>query len=90
MTKEVVTKTELKGDTSRLCTQIRICKQDNMIGNVLVLFLGNQHKRSPPEVAVHKCRMGNEQEELQVCMKKPGYNLIVITETWWDNSHSYS
>jgi len=31
--------------------------------------------------------MGNEQEELEICVQSQGYDLIAITETWWDSLH---
>ena len=34
--------------------------------------------------------MGNKQEELEVCTRLQGYDLIGITETWWDGSYDWS
>lgn len=31
------------------------------------------------------CCMGNKQE-LEICVRSQGYNLIAIAETWWDSS----
>jgi len=31
--------------------------------------------------------MGNEQEELEAILLLESYDLIAITETWWDESH---
>jgi len=31
------------------------------------------------------CVMGNEQEELETCARLQGYDLIGITERWWDD-----
>ena len=28
-------------------------------------------------------------EELEICVRSQGYNLITITETWWDSSHDW-
>ena len=33
--------------------------------------------------------MGNKQEELEVTVQQDGYNLVAVTETWWDNSHDW-
>jgi len=33
------------------------------------------------------CRMGNKQEELEICVQLQGHDFIAITETWWDSSH---
>jgi len=32
--------------------------------------------------------MGNKQEELEAVIQQDGYDLVAITETWWDNSHA--
>ncbi|GAB0206950.1 hypothetical protein GRJ2_003160600 [Grus japonensis] len=34
--------------------------------------------------------MGNKQEELEACVRLQGYDLIGITETWWDSSYDWS
>ncbi|GAB0185603.1 hypothetical protein GRJ2_001025600 [Grus japonensis] len=34
--------------------------------------------------------MGNKQEELEMCVRLQGYDLIGITETWWDRSYDWS
>ena len=34
--------------------------------------------------------MGNKQEELEVTVQQANYDLVAITETWWDNSHDWS
>ena len=31
--------------------------------------------------------MGNKQEELEAIVQQAGYDLVVITDTWWDHSH---
>jgi len=36
--------------------------------------------------------MGNKQEELEAIIQQDGYDgydLVAITETWWDNSHDW-
>ena len=33
------------------------------------------------------CNMGNKQEELETVVQLGKYDLIAITETWWDESH---
>jgi len=33
--------------------------------------------------------MGNKQEELEAIIQWDGYDLVAITETWWDNSHDW-
>uniref|UniRef100_A0A8B9CU89 Reverse transcriptase domain-containing protein n=1 Tax=Anser brachyrhynchus TaxID=132585 RepID=A0A8B9CU89_9AVES len=34
--------------------------------------------------------MGNKQEELDAIVQREGYDLVAITETWWDHSHDWS
>ncbi|XP_062466520.1 uncharacterized protein LOC134159318 [Pezoporus occidentalis] len=34
--------------------------------------------------------MGNKQEELEMCARLRGYDIIGITETWWDGSYDWS
>ena len=33
--------------------------------------------------------MGNKQEELEILIQEDKYDLIGITETWWDDSHDW-
>jgi len=33
--------------------------------------------------------MGNKQEELEAIIQQDGYDLVAITETWWDHSHDW-
>ncbi|XP_065438446.1 uncharacterized protein LOC135981058 [Chrysemys picta bellii] len=34
--------------------------------------------------------MGNKQEELEVLINKYNYDIVGITETWWDNTHDWN
>ena len=34
--------------------------------------------------------MGNKQEKLEAIVRQAGYDLVAITETWWDHSHDWS
>ena len=34
--------------------------------------------------------MGNKQEELEAIVQQASYDLVAITETWWDRSHDWS
>ncbi|TRZ08332.1 hypothetical protein HGM15179_018775 [Zosterops borbonicus] len=34
--------------------------------------------------------MGNKQEELEAMVQQQSYDVVAITETWWDDSHSWS
>ena len=33
---------------------------------------------------------GNKQEELEAIVSQGNYDLVAITETWWDHSHDWS
>ncbi|KAK4832290.1 hypothetical protein QYF61_021689 [Mycteria americana] len=35
------------------------------------------------------CILGNKQEELELHVQSESYDIIGITETWWDNSHDW-
>jgi len=34
--------------------------------------------------------MGNKEEELEAIVQQDSYDLVVITETWWDDSQEWS
>ena len=34
--------------------------------------------------------MGNKQEELEAIVQQANYDLVAITEMWWDCSHDWS
>jgi len=34
--------------------------------------------------------MGNKQEELEAITQQESYDLVAITETWWDDCHDWS
>ena len=36
------------------------------------------------------CSMGNKQEELEAIVQLESYDTVAITETWWNDSHSWS
>ena len=36
------------------------------------------------------CSMGNKQEELEAIVQSESYDGVAITETWWNDSHSWS
>ncbi|TRZ08586.1 hypothetical protein HGM15179_018522 [Zosterops borbonicus] len=36
------------------------------------------------------CSMGNKQEELEVLVQQQNYDVVAITETWWDDICSWS
>ncbi|KAJ7405034.1 mitochondrial fission process protein 1 [Pitangus sulphuratus] len=33
--------------------------------------------------------MGNKQEELEAIVQQESYDVVTITETWWDDSHDW-
>ncbi|TRZ11984.1 hypothetical protein HGM15179_015124 [Zosterops borbonicus] len=41
-------------------------------------------------MCTNACNMGNKQDFLEAMVQQPSYDAIIITETWWDNSHSWS
>lgn len=36
------------------------------------------------------CSMGNKQEELETCVRAGDYDLVAVTETWWDSIHDWN
>ncbi|KAJ7422536.1 mitochondrial fission process protein 1 [Pitangus sulphuratus] len=36
------------------------------------------------------CGLGNKQEELEATVQQESYDIVTITETWWDDSHDWS
>ncbi|KAK4828724.1 hypothetical protein QYF61_000715 [Mycteria americana] len=38
---------------------------------------------------INGCSLGNKQEELELHAQSESYDIIGITETWWDNSHDW-
>ena len=57
---------------------------------------GCSSKKVPRPTAELKClytnahSMGNKQEELEATVLLESYDLVAITETWWDKSHDWS
>ena len=41
-------------------------------------------------IYTNACSMGNKQEELEATAGHANYDLVAITETWWDHSHHWS
>jgi len=41
-------------------------------------------------IYTNACSMGNKQEELEAIVQQDRYDLVAITETWWDDSHDWS
>ncbi|GAB0189218.1 hypothetical protein GRJ2_001387100 [Grus japonensis] len=41
-------------------------------------------------IYTNACSMGNKQEELEAIMQLENYNILAITETWWDDLHNWS
>lgn len=36
--------------------------------------------------SAHTNKMGSKQDELQTCIQSQGFDLIVVTEMWWNSS----
>ncbi|KAK4828567.1 hypothetical protein QYF61_027657 [Mycteria americana] len=41
-------------------------------------------------IYTNACSMGNKQEELEAIVQQDSYDLVAITETWWDDSHDWN
>lgn len=36
------------------------------------------------------CSLGNKQKELEATVLLENHNIVVVTETWWDDSHDWN
>jgi len=50
----------------------------------------SQVETEPPIRTADARSMGNKQDELEAIVLLESYNLIAITETWWDESHDWN
>jgi len=41
-------------------------------------------------IYINACSMGNKQVELEAIVQQDSYDLVAITEKWWDDSHDWS
>ncbi|KAK4826044.1 hypothetical protein QYF61_003943 [Mycteria americana] len=41
-------------------------------------------------LCTNACSMGNKQEELEAVVHQENYDMVAITETWWDDLHNWS
>jgi len=52
-----------------------------------MLELGVRRMTQVKCIYTNACSMGNKQEELEAIVCQANYDLVAITETWWDHSH---
>ncbi|GAB0209080.1 hypothetical protein GRJ2_003373700 [Grus japonensis] len=53
-------------------------------------MLGVKSKAQLKCIYTNACSMGNKQEELEAIVRQGSYDLVAITETWWDDSCDWS
>ncbi|GAB0206747.1 hypothetical protein GRJ2_003140300 [Grus japonensis] len=53
-------------------------------------MLGVKSKAQLKCIYTNACSTGNKQEELEAIVQQDSYDLVAITETWWDDSHDWS
>ncbi|GAB0202541.1 hypothetical protein GRJ2_002719700 [Grus japonensis] len=53
-------------------------------------MLGVKSKAQLKCIYTNAHSMGNKQEELEAIVQQDSYDLVAITETWWDDSHDWS
>ena len=41
-------------------------------------------------IYTNACSMGNKPDELEAIVQQDGYDLVAITEAWWDSSHDWN
>ena len=78
------------------------CRKNTRVGVRLVAMetpeYGHEGIRATatPKEAQLRClytnahSMGNKQEELEAIVQSESYDIVAITETWWNDSHSWS
>ena len=55
-----------------------------------IIGLGVRREAQLKCVYTNARSMGNKQEELEAIVQQASYDLVAITETWWDHSHDWS
>ncbi|GAB0210334.1 hypothetical protein GRJ2_003499200 [Grus japonensis] len=53
-------------------------------------MLGVKSKAQLKCIYTNARSLGNKQEELEAIVQQDSYDLVTITEMWWDNSHDWS
>ena len=67
-----------------------------MEGDYVVLVDPRSSRKAVRQKAHLKClytnahSLENKQEELEAMMHLESYDLVAITETWWDDSHNWN
>ena len=56
----------------------------------VIIGLGVRREAQLKCVYTNAHSMGNKQEELEAIVQQASYDLVAITETWWDHSHDWS
>ena len=59
---------------------IRTCPPKKVVGSIAQLEY----------IHTNACSMDNKQEELEAIAQQENYDIVAITETWWDDSHNWS
>ena len=75
-------KLDMKGEGSKT-RPVRDEPRGTMMG------LGMMHEAQLKCMYTNACSMGNKQEELEAIVQQANYDLVAITETWWDHSHDW-
>ena len=55
-----------------------------------IIGLGVRREAQLKCVCTNARSMGNKQEESETTVQQASYDLVAITETWWDCSHDWS
>ncbi|KAJ7406230.1 hypothetical protein BTVI_66085 [Pitangus sulphuratus] len=53
-----------------------------ILNNISIAFISNS-------TVARQFSMGNKQEELEAIVQQESYDVVIITETWWDDSHAW-
>ena len=55
-----------------------------------IIGLGVRREAQLKCVYTNARSMGNKQEELEAIVQQASYDLVAITETWWNHSHDWN
>ncbi|XP_040404947.1 uncharacterized protein LOC121065888 isoform X2 [Cygnus olor] len=81
---------------------ITLYRKDTRVGERLVTMETSEYgqegiRASPAQkvaqlrcIYINACSMGSKQEELEAIVLVGNYDVVAITETWWDDSHDWS
>ncbi|PKU45862.1 rna-directed dna polymerase from mobile element jockey-like [Limosa lapponica baueri] len=94
-------KIQLKGRKDNICKSLgKMFIASEMVADKLKMKKGRREDKNENKnqsivlkmkcLYTNACSMGNKQEELEATVLLERYDIVAITETWWDKSHNWS